>query len=53
MIQYWCLEMALGAGPVAQWLSAHIPLQRPRVQIRVRTWHRLACHAVVGIPHIK
>ena len=45
-----------GAGPVAQQLSAHILLQRPGVRrfgSRVQTWHRLASHAVTGIPHIK
>ena len=41
---------------MAQQLSAHVPLQRPGVRwfgSRVRTWHRLASHAVVGVPHIK
>ena len=45
-----------GAGPVAQWLSLHLPLWWPGVhqfRSRVRTWHPLARHAVVGIPHIK
>ena len=44
------------AGSVAQWLSAHVLLQRPRVRrfrSLVRTWHCLAHHAVVGVPHIK
>ena len=41
---------------MAQWLSAHVPLWRPgvrRFESQVQTWHRLARHAVVGIPHIK
>ena len=41
---------------MAQQLSAHIPLQRPGVHrfgSWVWTWHRLASHAVVGVPHIK
>ena len=45
-----------GAGLVAQWLSAHVQLQWPRVHcfgFRVWTWHHLASHAVVGVPHIK
>ena len=45
-----------GAGPVAQRLSLHLPLWWPGVhrgRSRLRTWHRLASHAVVGIPHIK
>ena len=44
------------ACPVAQRLSAHVLLQRPRVRwfgSWVQTWHRLASHAVVGIPNIK
>ena len=44
------------ASPVVQRLSTHIPLGRPRVRgfgSRVRTWHCLASHAVVGVPHIK
>ena len=44
------------AGPVAQWLSVHVLLQWPRVHpfgSQVRTWHHLANHAVVGVPHIK
>ena len=44
------------AGPVAQWLGAHIPLWWPgvrRLGFGVWTWHRLASHAVIGIPHIK
>ena len=39
------------AGPVAQWLSAHVPIQRPGVRwfrSRVQTWHCLESHAVVG-----
>ena len=46
----------LGAGPVAQWLSLHVLLGWPGVRrfgSRVRTWHRLASHAVAGIPHMK
>ena len=45
-----------GAVPVVQQLSAHVPLQQPWVRwfgSRVRTWHRLVRHAVVGVPHIK
>ena len=41
--------------PVAQWLSTHVPLQQPSVYwfgSWVWTWHRLASHAVVGVPHI-
>ena len=44
------------AGLVAHRLSVHVPLQQPgvrRFRPRVRTWHRLAHHAVVGVPHIK
>ena len=44
------------AGPVAQWLSLHVPLRQPRVcpfGSQVWTWHHLANHAVVGVPHIK
>ena len=44
-----------GAGPLAQWLSAHIILRRPGVRwfgSQVWTWHRLASHAVAGVPHI-
>ena len=45
-----------GAGPVAQWLNSHVPLRRPGVRwfgSRVWTWHHLASHGVVGVPHIK
>ena len=45
-----------GSGPVGQQLSAHVPLQWPGVcgfGSRVLTWHCLASHAVVGVPHIK
>ena len=45
----------LGPSPMAQWLSAHVPLWRPGVHrfgSRVRTWHCLTGHAVAGIPHI-
>ena len=50
------VKRQLGAGPVAQWLSVHVPLRWPRVcwfGSRVRTWHCSSSHAVVGIPHIK
>ena len=43
------------AGLVAQQLSAHIQILRPgvhRFRSRVQTWHCLAHHAVVGVPHI-
>ena len=43
------------AGPVAQRFSAQVPLWRPgvpRFGSGVRTWHRLASQAVVGVPHI-
>src|SRR3712207_5611432 len=46
----------LGVGLVAQRLSVHIQLRRPRVRwfrSQVQTWHCLASHAVVGVPHIK
>ena len=42
--------------PGAQQLGAHIPLWWPRVRwfgSWVQTWHNLASHAVIGIPHIK
>ena len=45
-----------GAGPVVQQLSVHVLLRLPGVRqfgSRVQTWHRLASHAVVGVPHIK
>ena len=45
-----------GAGLVMQQLSLHVPLWWPRVRrfgSPVRTWHHLASHAVVGVPHIK
>ena len=48
--------MSLGAGLVAQQLSSHNLLWQPGVRwfrSQVRTWHHLASHAVVGIPHIK
>ena len=41
---------------MAQWLSSQILLRWPEVHrfgSRVWTWHRLASHSVVGIPHIK
>ena len=50
------LISALGVSLVVQQLSSHILLWRPRVRwfgSRVQTWHRLASHAVVGVPHIK
>ena len=46
----------LGAGLVAQWLSLHLPLWRPRVcqfGSPVKPMHCLASHAVAGIPQIK
>ena len=46
----------IGAGLVAQWLSAHVLLQWPRVHwfgSWVWTWHFLSSHAVVGVSHIK
>ena len=49
-------ELKEGVGPVAQWSSSHVPLQQPGVHqfgSPVWTWHCLAGHAVVGIPHIK
>ena len=45
-----------GAGLVAQWLGLHILFRWPEVRwfgSPVQTWHRLAKHAVVGIPHVK
>ena len=45
----------MGASLVAQQLGAHVPLWWPGVcqfGSRVRTWHRLASHAVVGVPDI-
>ena len=45
-----------GAGPVAQRWSLSAPIGRPGVRwfgSWVRTWHRLASHAVVGVPHRK
>ena len=45
-----------GAGPVVQQLSSHVLLRWPgvrRFRYWVWTWHRLASHAVVGVPHIK
>ena len=44
-----------GAGPVVQQLSSHIPLWWPGVHwfgSWVQTWHRLARHAVAGVPYI-
>ena len=46
----------MGFGPVVQWLRLHIPLLQPGISwfgSQVRTWHHLASHAVVGVPHIK
>ena len=54
--RFLTIENIPGAGLVAQWLSAHVLLRWPGVrQFRswVQTWHRLASHAVVGVPHIK
>ena len=51
-----CFESNQGAGLVVQQLSAQVLLLWPRVHwfgSRVRTWHRMASHAVVGVPHIK
>ena len=56
MIKRKLKKLGVGAGPVAQWLSAHVPLRWPgvhRVGSQVWTWHHVACHAVVGIPCIK
>ena len=42
-----------GASLVVQRLSVHVPLWRPGVHrfgSRVQTRHRLASHAVVGVP---
>ena len=44
------------AGPVVQRLSTHVLLWWPGVRHLgswVHTWHRLASHAVVSVPHIK
>ena len=46
----------LEADPVAQQLSAHVPLRGPGVRwfrSRVRTWHRLERYAVAGVLRIK
>ena len=54
-----CLQLKIWrveAGPVAQQLSAHVLLRQPgvhRFRSLVQTWHHLASHAVVGVPHIK
>ena len=56
IIGYFLKVIKVGAGPVAQWLSSHILLRWPGVHqfgSRVQTWHCLACHAVVSVPHIK
>ena len=45
-----------GVGLAVQRLSPHVLLRRPEVRqfgSWVRTWHRLASHAVAGVPHIK
>ena len=45
-----------GAHLVAQCLSAHVPLWQPGIRqfgTPVQTWHSLASHAVVDVPHIK
>ena len=50
------MKITLGAGQVAQRLSAHVLLRQPGVRqfgSQVQTWHHLASHAVVGVPHIK
>ena len=55
-IVFFPFKKSLGAGPVAQGLSSHVLLQRPGLGwfgSWVRTWHRLASHAVVGVPHMK
>ena len=52
----WIKICNVGAGLVAQWLSSQVLVRQPGVrQFRspVRTWHHLASHAVVGVPHIK
>ena len=49
-------NVVCGAGPVAQQLSSHVPLLRPRVHWLgswVQTRHHLASHAVAGVPCIK
>ena len=41
---------------MAQRLGVHVPLWWPGVchfRSQVQTWHRLARHAVIGVPHIK
>ena len=48
--------LELGAGWVAQRLSAPVPLRQPgvhRFRSWVRTWHCLASHVAVSVPHIK
>ena len=55
LASFFKLVHFLEAGLVAQWLSAHIPLRRLGVHwfgSRVQTWHHLARHAVVRVPHI-
>ena len=50
------LKWIKGASLVVQRLSAHVLLRWPGVRWFgrwVRTWHRMATHAVVGVPHIK
>ena len=45
-----------GVGLVAQWLSLHALLRRPRIcHYRSRVWNcdRLSSHAVAGVWHIK
>ena len=49
-------KLTLGAGPVAQRLSAHVPLGWlgvHRFGSHVWAWHCLASYAVVGVPCIK
>ena len=41
---------------MAQLLSSHVPLLRPGVHqfgSQVQTWHHLASHAVIVVPHMK
>ena len=59
VIMFFTIEnenKAIEASPMAQRLNAHVLLRRPGVRrfgSWVHTWHCLACHAVVGVPHIK
>ena len=50
------LKGRAGVIPLAQWLNVHVLLRLlgfGRFGSRVWTWHRLASHAVVDVPHIK